>query len=584
MRSGISFFSYAPQRYSKFLLLLTILMVYVPFLGDRMSRTAGDDKVYVSQAVEMARNGHWFLQSLANEPNYFKGPLHYILLRVGMIFFGDSMWATVYMNLFFVILGALSLGAIVSRRVDNDIGWAYWVGSAFALSVGIYSHVFASQMEVETAGLFAYGLYLLDRSGPGKPDLKFWLVAGLVGWLKSPLHSALLGCTALLFWASQNELLHRIKSLKAYPPVLAGVFLCVLGYLPALILDNENFINAYVLRETLHKPANGAPWHYPIIPLFTYSLFPWVLPAIVAYIDGLWRLTQRFARGSSHRSSEGIQRVIWLGCSLVLPSVLFFLWHPYRGQNYNLPVVGGLILVVAALWSTRNEKWRGFYSLSMALTALIVIAIPLALTFVTSRYEPMPFWWPPYLLAFLWLGFFLTARGFWKEGFVFQQTRPAKMARRSIWMFIALGALLSTIGQREMVDIRHRLKTGIFENEKLHVSYYNLQKDIWSEWGYLNFQIPYPVSGLFTEADLFRAVENNDLILVPGDAWLAEMKEKVGKKYPKARWEINNWRRWMTKGKNSEGIPMWKVSWNEKDLSKLEKFFYMVRVFPGETP
>ncbi len=579
MRSGISFFSYAPQRYSWPLLVFLILITYMPFMGNRMVRTAGDDKVYVSQAIEMAAHGNWFLQRLANEPNYFKGPLHYILLRVGIFLFDGSMWATVYMNLLFVLLGALSLGALVQRHMREFNGWAFWTGGAFALSAGIYSHAFASQMEVELAGIFAFGLYLLDKAGPGKADYKFWIVAGIAGWIKSPLHAVLLGTTAILFWASQGELLPRLKTPKAYLPVFTGIAVCALGYAPAYFLDHENFYNIYVLRETFFKPANGAPWHYPVIPFFTYFLFPWMLPALVAYCDGIITFFKSIRSGTK-RFSEGTKRLLWLGITCVVPSVAFFMWHPYRGQNYDLPVIGGLFLIVSVLWATRSERARTWYSFAVGLTALAILAVPIAITYVTQHYEPMPFWWPTYLLPILWIGSLLSARGLWREGVTFQQMRPGSMVRRTIWMFLALGSLLAILGEREMIDVRHRIKTALYDNEKIHLSYLNLGKDIWSEWGYLNFEIPYPVSGIFSEAELFTAIDNKDLILVPGDQWLDEMKKVVRQKYPAAEWEITIWHRWRTKGKNADGVPMWKISWQEKDLSLLEKKYYMVRVFP----
>ena len=56
MKPGVAFFSYSPQRYSWFLLSLFLCFLYVPFLGGRVVRPAGDDKVYVSQAIEMAHN------------------------------------------------------------------------------------------------------------------------------------------------------------------------------------------------------------------------------------------------------------------------------------------------------------------------------------------------------------------------------------------------------------------------------------------------------------------------------------------------------------------------------------------------
>ncbi len=542
-------------------------------------RPAGDDKVYVSQAIEMAQHGQWFMQRLGNEPNYFKGPLHYILLRVGMKLFGDSMWATTYMNLFFLLLGAISLGAIVHRNMREFEGWSFWVGVAFALNAGIFAHTFASQMEVEAAGLFAFGLYLLDRAGPGAADLRFWLVAGIVGWVKSPLHSALLGSTALIFWAWNRELLPRLKSFSAWRAVLFGVIVCILGYLPAILFDRENFINAYVFRENLWKPANGTSWWYPVLPFFTYSLFPWMLPAFVAYFDGITRF---FRKQRMIRTTKGSRRVLLLGIALLIPTVIFFSAHPYRGQNYDLPAMGGLVLVICSIWATRAQSWTGFYALAMATTALLMMAVPVLLSLAVKNFDPMPYWWPSWQLAAIWIGLFMAARGFWREGVTLGQVRPGSMSRRVIYLFVAISTLLTTIGEREMIDIRDRLYQAQKNSELVHMSYYNLQKNIWCEWGYLNFMIPYPVRGLNTDSDLRDAVEHHELILVPGDEWLADMDAKLHKLYPNFSYaEKTPWRRWKTKGKNAEGVPLWKAAWDKHDISLLEKNFYMVQVKPN---
>jgi 4-amino-4-deoxy-L-arabinose transferase-like glycosyltransferase len=578
IRSGVSFFSHQSPTFGWKLLAVFLLLIYVPFLGNRVIRTAGDDKVYVSQAVEMAAQGSWFMQTLGNEPNYYKGPMHYIFLRMGMGVFGDSMWATVWMNLVLVILAAIAIGAIVHRNMREFEGWGFWAGVAFAVNAGIFSHMFASQMELEMAAFFVFGLYFLDRSGPGIADLKFWVIAGLAGWLKSPLHAVFLGSTAILFWAWQGELWPRLRRPSAWASAIVGIAVCGLGYLPPFLMDGENWWNTYVLRETFHKPSNGAPWHYPIIPLFTYSLLPWMFPAFVAFADGISRL---WRKERLIKSTPGSKRVVALGVCLVIPSVLFFLWHGYRGQNYNLPTIGGLFLVIAGTWATRAEKWNKAYGFSLGLTAVILFLVPILFTVITRQFDPMPFWWSSWLLPLLWVGALFTARGFWREGVTFQMARPASLARRSFWFFVALGALTSTLGEREMVDVRHRIFGAKKDGENLKVSYYNLQKNIWSEWGYLNFQIPYPVSGLFNEADLFRAVRGGELILVPGDEWLEKMKAAVDKEFPGAKYSVEPWRRWKTKGKNAEGVPVWRQAWDSRDLSKLEKHFYMVRVTPA---
>src|SRR5262245_59836816 len=122
------------------LLPLLIALIYVPILGGRPLRTAGDEKVYVSQALEMARDGRWFVQTLQDVPDYYKGPVHYVLVRIGLLVFGLSPWAAVYMNPLLCALGALALAAVVRRRLPGWVGGDLWTGLFFATCVGVYSH------------------------------------------------------------------------------------------------------------------------------------------------------------------------------------------------------------------------------------------------------------------------------------------------------------------------------------------------------------------------------------------------------------------------------------------------------------
>ncbi len=132
-----------------------------------------------------------------------------------------------------------------------------------------------------------------------------------------------------------------------------------------------------------------------------------------------------------------------------------------------------------------------------------------------------------------------------------------------------------------MIDIRDRIYQAHKEGDKIHFTYYNLQKNIWSEWGYLNFMIPYPVTSLNTELDLRNAVDNHNFILVPGDEWLADMESKLHKLYGNFSYSDKTpWRRWKTKGKNAEGVPLWQAAWNKQDISLLEHNFYIVQVKP----
>lgn len=567
-------------------LSLLIALVYAPFLHLRPVRPAGDDKVYVAQALEMERDGSWFVQTLSDEPDYRKGPFHYLALRVGYKVFGHNMWATLYMNFILVILGALAVAQLAGRHLGGSANWAFWAGGVFALNAGIYSHVFASQMEVELAAMFAIALYALDRLREGgEDDWIFWLIVGLAGTIKAPLHAGFLGITALLFWYLDGTWRNRITSWRAWAGVGLGILFCVGAYLPAALSDWQNFSRTFFGRENFDKGSNGAPWHYPIIPLFTYFLFPWTLPVFVAYADGFRRLWLR-ARGWSDQKkldvifTSGHERLVILGLCLLAPSILFFLFHGYRGQNYHLPVISGLVLVVAALWSTATPAWKRIYIAMIFVTAILLLAFPIALTFLVQHFHPMPRWWSDWTLAIVWVGTLLGSKGLMDEAWTFSAARPQVMFRKTVWIFIAAGALLVNLGEREMLDLKEHYRANTAAGRSVHYAYYNLHRNVWSEWAYLNFWAHVPVSGAHTEAGLKAAVDRGDYILVPGADRLAEFHKVRERLFPNYRVDIEPWRRWHTKAKNEAGESVWKDAWRAKDISLLERQHAIIRLSP----
>ena len=87
---------------------LVYFILMTPFAVLRHVRIHGDEKVYVGQALEMVRAGHFWQQLQFGDVNYIKGPVHYLLLILGHHLFGFSMLATVYMNLIFAALAIVA--------------------------------------------------------------------------------------------------------------------------------------------------------------------------------------------------------------------------------------------------------------------------------------------------------------------------------------------------------------------------------------------------------------------------------------------------------------------------------------------
>ena len=230
------------------LLILLILIAYTPFIGTRLIRTTGDEKVYIAQALEMASQGYWFTQILGGIPDYYKGPLHYLLVRFGLLIFGNSLWAALYMNLIFCLVGAVSIAEIVRQAFLRSSylekkNWSLWAGILFAFNVGVFGHFWASQMEVELTGIYALAFYFLWRGKNTQNDYPFWITAGIAGWAKSPLHSVLLGVSAALFWALTGALRYKWKKSSTYFAASTGILVCALGYAPVYFLDQEAFLN-----------------------------------------------------------------------------------------------------------------------------------------------------------------------------------------------------------------------------------------------------------------------------------------------------------------------------------------------------
>jgi len=560
--------------------ILLITSVYAPFLGSRFIRTAGDEKVYVSQALEMQRDHRWFVQTLQDEPNYYKGPLHYVLLRGGMGVLGRNPWATLYMNFFLLFAGALALAAVTRKHYPEWKGGDVWTGAAFALCTGVYAHTFASQMEIELAGLFAVGVWLLDelvdRNSPQKAGWAFWALVGVIGWIKSPLHSAFLGTSALLYAATQGELIKRLKNPKAWLAVTLGVVICIAGYLPAYFLDRQNFWNAYVIRETLRKSdGSGQGWSVAVVSTFGFYLFPWVLLALVAYAQTVFQF-QRFWRKSETR------KLLCLGFSVFLPSVVFFIWHIYRFENYNLPVIAGVWLWIAAVFGAaqmqpENSRWRSAYAGVLGLTGLIFLILPALVTLLFNHFSPMPAWWPAWLLPTVWVGSLVSAAGFLYFGFWRKAARPDFLALSSAGLLWALGALFVVLGEREMTGLREYLAQANQQGRQVSLGYYNLNHNIWSEWGYLNFWVGHEVHGIHSPEKLKAALERGDTILVSAkENGVQDFREFIQKNEPSLQLRYIPWKRWRTRGQSESGKPLWQEVWERRDLSLLEVDYFIV--------
>lgn len=543
-------------------ILITIFISIFPFLNTRVVRMAGDEKVYVSQAIEMSRSGSWFTQTLAGEPNYFKGPVHYILVKIGMMIFGNNLIAGVWMNLLFALGTAILMYNLGKKYFDQNK--AMLLAFASGLNVGLFSHALASQMEVELIFFYTLVIYFLDKTeiklenlsakDVFKSDVKLWIAIGLCGWIKSPAHCVLLGASALLYWFWTNSLWTRLKNKGFYIAIVTGVLVCGLGYLPVILLDYENFHNTYMLRENMTKGGNNRHWSYVVEPLLHFAL-PWT----IIILAGIFK----FFKNKNNN-------LIRLGLSLSIPTILFWMSWQYKGQNYNLPTMSALLLFAFA--SFEKDIPRFCYQIVGALGVIAVI-LGFAILF---RFMPLPTWWnlSTFILSLTFLLSFSALFLF------FSEVRLIMIG--TVFFFIGIGLFVTPIGEREMIGIKDFLKS----NPKVVLHYDDIDTSIWNEWGLLQLTTGHEIYGVHKPEQLQNVFKAGHAIILQNKEAL-DRTQKAFEEFKKAipptessmpTANIIEWPRFLTKGKSSNGRNMFKEAWNTRDLTKVERSFYIFSV------
>ncbi|MBI3557210.1 MAG: glycosyltransferase family 39 protein, partial [Deltaproteobacteria bacterium] len=504
-------------------LFTAVLVAFVPFLDQRVLRMAGDEKVYVTQSVEMSRAGRWFVQTLADEPSYFKGPFHYVFVRLGMLVFGNRLIAGTWMNCALALLAGLAMYHLGRRRWNDKSGLL--LGLATALNVGMLSHALISQMEVEVCAFYAFAvaaLGLARKKSDFKYDVLFWVAAGMAGWIKSPLHSVLIGTGGLLYWIMTKQLLSRLKRPQAWFAVLIGIVVGLAGYLPAFLLDHDNFMATFLGREQFEKSNNHRTWDYVMRPLLYYGL-PWTFVVLAGIIRAL--------RASKLMRQTADLPMVKLGVAMSAPTLLFWCLWTYKGQNYNLPAIPALLLFGWACFNGNIPRWS-----IRAAGALGTLAFFVALGLVW-HFWPLPSWWGRVWLILS----FVAMLGFAMTFLVTEDSRA--VAAGAVAFCLAFGAFITPLGEREVVDMRRFIK----DNPGLTYHYYNLDPSIWSEWALLQLTLHYPIYGLHRNEQLAEAVKPGHAVIVQNTDWLNVVlnywQKNVGKgPHP----VVTPWTRWLT--------------------------------------
>ncbi|MBU6375209.1 MAG: glycosyltransferase family 39 protein, partial [Bdellovibrionales bacterium] len=306
-------------------IVMAVALAYLPFAGWMSVPWTGDQKVYLSTAIEMEQQRSLLVPYLFGEPSYYKPPLQYWSTLAGFRSFGFSLWGAFVPSVLATLVAALAIASIARRLFPSNDSDAPRVASRAALwflgCLGTATFGVAAQMEIYLVALgftaWALALSYLDQS-PRSRFKKPWalygayLTVGALAWVKSPLYSVLwvFGYVVLLIFRREWR---EFRNLHFYLALTFGSLLGASWYLAILEVDRERFVSDYILRETLSKQSGNAGTPIDLwLALLGFSI-PFVLLAVGALVSS----TLKSSRAS-------FRRLLFFAFSAGFPAAFFF--------------------------------------------------------------------------------------------------------------------------------------------------------------------------------------------------------------------------------------------------------------------
>jgi 4-amino-4-deoxy-L-arabinose transferase-like glycosyltransferase len=444
--------------------LLWILLAYLPFLGSMSIPLTGDQKTYLSTALEMRERGSWLIPYLFGEPSYYKPPFQYWMSMLGWKIFGLGLWGALIPSVLASLLTAWLLAEIVillgASKREN------YTGLWFAAAIGTMGYGTTAQMEIYLCLFYALAWFcaLKFLLAPRNERRDFWLlsafaVAGLSSIVKSPLYWVLW----LMSFGSYLVVKGEWKLVKERRFYLAcGVSLLFAGawYGALLALDPHRFFSDYLMRETWAKNSGNGGTVLSLWGAWGYFSLPFVVLSFAG--------AKRLFHDRKLESSIYTFLICW-----AWPIAVFFSLYPYRIKPYFYL----LVPVSAILADFGKTRWAIRATSGLIGVALILIA---SIGFWT---ELLPFG--------LNFGFIVLAVVAIILGFL-RSTRGLSFLSLGIILLVRVSAV--NLGESDLAGLR----AAVLESPQARFAMLDLEKNIWHEAGLLSLAVQRPIQRLYS--------------------------------------------------------------------------------------
>lgn len=501
--------------------LIWAAIVYGLFLSHLSIPITGDEKQYLSIAVEMFEKKSWLKPLLFGEPSYYKPPLHYWLSVMSLRVFGYSLWAALVPSALAALGTAFFLGEISLRL--NERRELVRSGLWFMASIGAITYGVVAQMEIDlclflTAAWWAV-LKWVSEPIETRSDRYLYLAftfAGLLSLVKSPLYFGLWGSGLFIFMLISGEW-ESFRSRHLYGAALWGLIVGASWYVVVLLIDRDRFWADYFVRETFAKNQGNHTAPYQIWVALSYLSLPMTLllfPSI--------RIMLRRRRAAA---------LFRLSISWALPIALFFTVFPYRVNTYLVVLVPVIALITD--WGTIHDRKSRIVRALFSATAFLFANLFIALAAIVFKTGLFPSEFALALFAAALVYFFSVYR-----------SSARSLLVSSLFGATIILALVGMAGKQDLAGLRLVLAN---QSRSKPVAMLDLERDIWHDVGMVSLAVERPIRRLQSLEEAADVLAR-DGILIFSEKQFAEHFENFSSKWSdrhdSRRVHIENWVRW----------------------------------------